>query len=372
MLHVDIPTIADLTALAMQRADMAVSIYLPTTPLTQDAQADRIALKNSTREAVAQLQAANADKRRVAALEEHLDDLIDDDEFWTFQARSLAILATPDAIRTFRLPSAHTARVEVSDRFHLKPLLRAQTFPNACHVLVLAEGTARLIDVAADLPASTTRVDGLPSDAASAVGKASIQGRSPSGRVHGSEGQKVRLSQYARQVDRAVRAHLAGSQLPLVLAANEPVASIFRAVCTIPALARATLGGSLETMSDAQLADQARGVLDETYAQALAAWAARFAAMENAGRASTDLAQLARAATQGAVDSLMVDIDESVPGTIDEAGAVTFAAAPGASSYGLVDEIADRVLLAGGQVLAVRRAQIPRGAGLAAILRYPV
>lgn len=68
----------------------------------------------------------------------------------------------------------------------------------------------------------------------------------------------------------------------------------------------------------------------------------------------------------------MVDIDESVPGTIDEAGVVSVAAAPGASGYGLVDEIADRVPLAGGQVLAVRRASIPRGAALAAILRYPV
>jgi hypothetical protein len=30
--------------------------------------------------------------------------------------------------------------VEVSDRFHLKPLFRAVTFPNTCFVLALAEG----------------------------------------------------------------------------------------------------------------------------------------------------------------------------------------------------------------------------------------
>ena len=42
-----------------------------------------------------------------------------------------------------------------------------------------------------------------------------------------------------------------------------------------------------------------------------------------------------------------------------------------APSYGLVDEIASRVLATGGRVLGVRKADILRGGALAAILRYP-
>jgi hypothetical protein len=38
----------------------------------------------------------------------------------------------------------------------------------------------------------------------------------------------------------------------------------------------------------------------------------------------------------------------------------------------VVDEIARRVLLTGGRVLAVRRQDIPGGGSAAAILRYPV
>jgi PAS domain S-box-containing protein len=45
------------------------------------------------------------------------------------QAHSLAIFDTPDSIRTFRLATAITDTTEVSDRFHLKPLLRAIAFP---------------------------------------------------------------------------------------------------------------------------------------------------------------------------------------------------------------------------------------------------
>ena len=58
MLHVDIPGRDELRALVDHRAPGSVSIYLPTTPLTQDVGASRIVLGNLVREAEAQLTAA--------------------------------------------------------------------------------------------------------------------------------------------------------------------------------------------------------------------------------------------------------------------------------------------------------------------------
>jgi hypothetical protein len=372
MLYVDIPTPADLKALTSHRDDICVSIYLPTTPVSQQTAGDRIELKNLAREAVRQLEAAAADKRRVAALVEHLDDLVDDDEFWHFQARSLAVLATADNIRTFRVPNALKPMVEVADRFHLKPLLRAATFPNACYVLALSEGAVRLVEVSADLPAAVIKVDGMPKNAAAAVRQSTVNDRSPSGRIQGSEGQKVRLRQFARQVDGALRALLAGSDIPLVLAAAEPLGPIYRSVNTYPHLASATIAGSPETLTDAQLAERARSVLDALYRDEIAAFAKLFAMRENQGRATTDIARAARAATYGAVETMLMDIDEVVPGTVDETdGRVSFADRASATSYGVVDEIAGRAILSGGRVLAVRRPDIPGGGSLAAILRYP-
>jgi hypothetical protein len=65
--------------------------------------------------------------------------LIDDNEFWRFQAHSLAIFATPENMRTFRVPNALEPLVIVSDRFHMKPLLRSVSFPRSCYVLALAQ-----------------------------------------------------------------------------------------------------------------------------------------------------------------------------------------------------------------------------------------
>ncbi len=373
MLHVDIPSRSQLERLLQARHPASVSLYVPTTPITAQVGASRIDLRNAADEALAQLRDAELDTRELARLEDHLRELIEDDEVWQVQAHSLAVFATPERIVTFRLASNVSRTVEVSDRFHVKPLLRAVTFPQSALVLALAIGSVRLVEVAPDLPAETVRVPDLPKDAASAVGKASITDRSAARRIQGSEGQKVLMTRYARAVWRAIAPFVAGAQVPLILAATEPLASIYRGVDGSTTLAAQGIEGSPEGTSDADLATAARVVLDGLYAEQLAEVRGLFGARRSEGRASTDLAQVARAATIGAVDTLFVDIDETIPGHVDEAtGAITLDTADDAFDYGVVDELARRTLLAGGRVLAVRRADIPDEASLAAILRYAV
>lgn len=373
MLHVDIPSRGDLHFLFTARAPGSVTIYLATTPVSIEVEASRIELRNLVTEAVQQLQAASMDKRSIAAIREALGDLIDDAAFWPELANSLAIFVTPSSIRTFRLPNRIGSLVVVSDRFHLKPLLRSVTFPHAAFVLALAQGSARLLEVSPDLPAWEVRVEGMPTDAASAVGKASLGDRTPSGRVQGSEGQKVRLVQYGRLVDRAIRPVLSGQDLPLILAATEPLDSIYRSVSTYPLLAAAGIAGNPEDRSAADLGAAARPILDGIHAGELAAVRARFEQLSSQGRASTDVVDVARAATFGAVDTLLVDIDQVVPGSVDEAsGAVTLDEHDDAVNYGVIDEVARRTFLAGGRVLAVRAEDIPGSGPVAALLRYPV
>jgi len=372
-LHIDIPTPAQLTSLLDARSPASVSIYVPTSPLPQDADADRIELKNLAAAAVRQLEDGDLGHGVVGGVREHLDHLHDDEDFWHLQASSLAVFATPDALRTFRLPNRLTSMVEVSDRFHVKPLLRTVTFPQAAFVLALAQGSVRLVEVAAEVPASEVSVADLPSDVAGAVGKASIADRAAVGRIQGSEGQKVRMRQYARQVDRALRPVLAGVGLPLILACAEPLNAIFREVNSYPNLVAAGIHGNPETTSAADLAAAARPILDDLYAADLAAVRERLRASAGVGRAATELTDIARAATFGAVDTLLVDIDETVPGYIDEdSGAVTLEAADDAVNYGVIDEIARRVLRSGGRVLALRREDVPGEAPAAAILRFAV
>jgi hypothetical protein len=373
MLHVDIPTLPEIRSLVGLRADACVSIYLSTTPQTQHVAASRIAFGNLTKTALEQLDTNGFDKRRRALLEAELSALGEDDDFWRLQANSLAILATPETVRTYRLATAVTDTVEVSDRYHLKPLLRAVAFPQHAFVLALSENSVRLVEVFADAAPATVRVPDLPKSAANATGRASVNDRSPSGRIHGSEGQNVLLRQFSRQVDGALRAVLSGRETPLILAAVEPLASLYRTVNTYPALEPHGLAISADHTPDNDLASAARDVLDSHYSREVDAAKALFQARLGQRRATTDIGEAARAATNGAVELLLVDIDQLVPGTIDEVdGAVSLAAEAGPGSYDLIDEIAGRAILSGAKVLAVRSADLPDDTSLVAILRYPI
>lgn len=373
MLHVDIPTRSEFRALNETRADACVSIYLRTTVLTQASDASRIELGNLVKQAGEQLEAQNFDKRRLALLTEHFEELADDEEFWRLQANSLALLATPDRLRSYRLANALSPMVQVSDRFHLKPLLRAITFPHSAYVLALSENAARLVEIHAEMPPVTVKVDGLPKDAASSVGKSTLNDRGASGRIQGSEGQNVRFRQYARQVDAALRPILSGRETPLILAATGRLASVYRTVNSYPHLLPDGIEDSPDRIADDALADAARPALDAAHEAELSELRSLYEARAGDGRATSDLSDAARAATYGAVETLLVDIDSVVPGTVDEeTGKISFAETADATNYGVVDEIAGRALASGARVIGVRKPDLPGSGELAAILRYAV
>lgn len=367
MLPVDIPSREELQSLTQVRSAAALSIYLPTSPLTQETHHDRLVFKNQIREGLEKLELAGLNKKVVLAMSETLEEIEEDDEFWRFQAHSLAVLVTPEKTITFRLPHALNARVEVSDRFFIKPLLRAITIPQSAFVLALSQGGVRLVEVTGDLPAVEIKVADLPKDVASAAGKTSILGREAKGRLQGSEGQKVRLGMFCREIDRALRPILAGSELPLILATVQPLDAIYRSINGYPHLVEESIGGNSDETTDADLAQASRAILDRVHDEELKGLHELFGHRSNEGRTTTDVAHAARAATFGAISTLIVDIDDDETGTVNEDGSIVIGEGP----HCLVDQIAALALATGTRVLGERREDIPGGGSIAAILRYP-
>lgn len=358
------PTRSDIERLAAARNPLSVSVYLPTsTP--PDPEHDRLQARALVDEALTTVR-EHADKRTAAQVEENLRDLLDDTGFFRELGRSLAVFATPDRITSYRLPNELSAEATVGDRFTITPLLRAVTFPQAAFVLALSQNDARLVRVNADGPAEEVRVPGMPADAASRLGVDNLARSVPDGRHQGDEGIKVRLTQYAREVDRALLPVLRGDSLPLILAAAEPLASIFRNLTGYGDLAQEGLGGNPDTLSEADLADAARGVLDRTYAAELVELRETLGDLQSGGLATRDLADLARAATTGAVATLLVDMDAHVEGVISQDGSLTL----GEGEQDVLEEIAARAIGTGARVLAVRADDLPGQARAAGILRY--
>jgi hypothetical protein len=167
-----------------------------------------------------------------------------------------------------------------------------------------------------------------------------------------------------------VRGVLAGRETPLVLAAAEPLASIFRSVNTYPRLVDEVIAGNPDHVTDAQLADAARPVLEVLYKRALEAVIARYDELKPR-RATDDVSYAAHAATAGAIDQLVVDLDAVIPGLVSDLdGSVTYATSDDAETYSVVDEVARRALCTGARILGARRDDLPGRAPLLAILRY--
>ncbi len=369
ILHTDIPTRGQVNRLFAATDPASISIYLPTEPASPGT-AEQIALKNLTSEAARQLSDAGTPKSDIAAIQDQFDELAEDIAFWRHLARSLAVFATPESLTTYRLPNNLQEMVAVSDRFHLKPLLRSITFPQTAFVLALAQGSVRLLEVLPDSPPTEVSLSDVPSDIADAVREVTLTDRAPRGTIRSPEGQPAHMRSYARQIDQGLRPLLTGLDAPLILASAEPLDAVYRSVNTYPHLAAASIPGNPENTPDAELAVRARTILDDIYAAELTRLHELFGQRRSEGRAETDVANIARAATYGMVDTLLVDMDAVVPGFVDDNGAVTFADEDDAAAYGIVDEIARRTWAQGGTVLAVRRDDVPDQADLAAILRY--
>lgn len=149
------------------------------------------------------------------------------------------------------------------------------------------------------------------------------------------------------------------------------MASLYRSVSSHHNLLPETLTASNDRSSAQEIAAAARPLLDAHNAGQLTEFRGLYELRAGDGRTTMDMADAARAATFGAIEALLVDMDSVHAGTIDEeTGAVTFAEAEGPQSYDIVDEIMSRALASGAKVMAARSEDIPGNGSLAAILRY--
>ena len=140
-----------------------------------------------------------------------------------------------------------------------------------------------------------------------------------------------------------------------------------------PHLAEEVIAGNVEHLSARAIAEDAREVLRRHNAQQVAALRERFESWRGQGRASSDVAQIGRAVSAGAVHALMFDIDGAVYGRVDEqTGALRLEPEAGAATYDIIDELMGRTILYGGRVVGVRRGDLPDpNSPAAALLRYP-
>lgn len=331
----------------------------------------RLALKNAARLAGTQLEEHRIDKVVIDRVLDRITELDDDPEFWQNQSDGLGLLVSPEVLHTFRLLYRVSETVVVGDRFRVGPLLRSLGTANAGYVLAVTGGDVCFYGIAAG--SRPTKLDlALPGDLHTVLERADNDGQADRGRAMGSHGQRLEQQRYCRIIQDAVLERIGDNRLPLILASSNDFGPSYRSVNSYPSLLPDGIEVHPDSLSRDELDTKAKAILEQHYGQDLAQWKESFGTKRSQGLATSRFDDVARAAASAAIAELRFDVESTVEGTIDEQGVITKAAEPGPDTYPLVDEIASRVLRAGGSVMGVRNKDLTDGSPVAAVLRFPI
>lgn len=361
-----------------------LSVYQVTHRQFPDRQQDPIRFRNLTRTLEAALR-QNYPDQDADALLAPFRTLAADAEFWERNLEGLAVLAAPGLFRVYRLPRPVPEVAVVGDSLHTRPLLRIVQSADRFQILGLDRHRARLFEGNRDRMQEIELAPQVPRSVDQAVAREVERDRASRtyGRIepgamgrHGASDVKqdaidAETEQFFRQVDRAVLEHHSrATGLPLLLAALPEHQRLFRTLSVNPQLVDAAIEVNPEALTLDDLRERAWQLLRPWYLQRLAGMLEAFAAAQAAQHGSADLSDVARAADEGRVATLLLEAGRQVPGRIDAAGAVAFAQPDAAAAEDLLDVLGERVLRSGGEVLVVPAERMPGTSGLAAIYRY--
>jgi hypothetical protein len=347
-----------LNALLEPKATPCISLYLPTHRHHPAREADPIRYRNQLRELQASL-AQRHDKREIEPLLAPFEALSHDDDFWNNRTEGLAIFSAGGDFQVFDLQRPVQELLVVADSFHIKPLLRVLQSADRYQVLCLGQHGGRLYEGNRDA------LD--PVDVSRAISAPMVHEPKQSHK----DTWHADLLNYLRPIDAAVQAeHSKPSGLPLLLVALAQMQHAFREASHNPLLMEQGIDISPEALDIEALRVQAWEQFQPYYLDRLAKLIDTFENARARGQGANLLEDVAAAAVAGRIGTLLIEADREIPGRMDKAGAIIPAKLDDPEVDDLIDDIAEAVLRARGEVIVVPSDRMPGECGLAAILRY--
>jgi hypothetical protein len=372
--------------LSQSASDYSVSIYLPTHEAGPDIQQDPIRLKNLLGEAESKLLEAGMSKHEVGPMLEPAHRLLDDERFWRYQSRGLALFITPDSTQMYRLPLNFEPLVVVTNRFHLKPLLPLFFENRYFYLLALSQNQVRFFQ-ATRYDISELELKNVPTSLDEALKyddpEAQQQFHSVSGDgsvpiYHGqgvgtSTDDKDDIRRFLAKVETGLQPYLRDDNAPLVLASVEYLQPIYRELNSYPHLVKGGVNGNPDVAKPKDLRQQAwplvAALIEADHQEAIT----QYHNMQGTGKASDQLDQLITAACRGQVDTFFTVSNAHRWGQVEvQSGNVNFHDQPQPQDCDLLDVAAMQTFLQGGTVYILDADEMPTEAVAAAMYRYGV
>jgi hypothetical protein len=361
-----------------------VSVYMPTHRVTPDITQDRLRLKNLLTDAEERLIGLGLRGPTAKEIVGPGRELIGDDDFWLHRRDGLALFLSPGYSWWLRPPLAFPEVLEVTDRFCVRPLLPALWPDQKFYVLAISRDGNRLLR-GARWEIEEVKMTGVPANMAEMLAPQGIQpgatmktgtSRSPSaGAFHGHglerDVTETRIIDYLRAIDRGASAAMRKDPAPLVLAAVEHGATLFRETTEIGDIVGQTIEGNPTGLSAEELHDKAWALVEPRAFRHRDDALDRYPKLEQKQRATRGFDVL-KAAIHGRIDTLFVaERDGYRRGTFDAAsGEVEVHNPPQPHDEDLLDLAAVYAIRQAGTVYVLPNERMPGGELLAALLRF--
>ncbi len=360
-----------------------LSLYQPTHRQHPDNTQDPIRFRNLVKMMEASLQ-QKYPKREIKPLMQPFEALADDRSFWNHTADGLAVLSAPELFRVYRLQRPVAELVVVADSFHTKPLMRITQSADRYQILAMSRNAFKVFEGNRDALDEMLPIEGVPQTADELLGK-DADGREGAHRTYGPTGDAAwhgtdvkqdaadrDTEQFFRAIDRAVLRHCSQpSGMRLILAALPEHHHQFRAISSNPFLLKEALDVHPDALPLDALRERAWQLVQPYYLERLAGLVEAFGAAAANGQGADKLGDIAKAAIDGRIATLLIEADRLIPGTIDVArGKITLGDLTDPVVDDVLDDLGEHVLKAGGEVVIVPAERMPTKSGAAAIYRF--
>lgn len=385
--HRDMSVFQRLKPLLADYPKPCLSLYLPTFRAFPDSQQNPVKYRNALKDLKAKLEQRQRGGD-FAALLQPFERLLDDQDFWRHPQDGIAVFGAPGFFHVEKFQRPVPPIVVVNDHLYIKPLVRVFQSDDAYQVLALDrrevklyQGNRYVLDEVVMAPSVPRTIEaalgpnvhlqGVERQSGFAAGRGGQSGVAHHG--HGSKKDEVGLDieRFFRVIDRAIfEAHSKPSELPLILAALPEYHTHFRSVSHNGFLLDQAIPGNADAMSRDELRDQAWRLVEPRYHARLQQIVDMYHAAKARSLATDDLTHAVEFATEGRVGTLIVQDDKRIAGYIDGRMPRRAVVNGDPAAGDILDDLSERVLKTGGQVIAAPLGSMPTQTGLAAIFRY--
>ncbi len=363
-----------------------LSIYMPAHRIHPENQQDPIRFRNLVKqlEESLLLKYSSAEARKLL---EPLETLADDKDFWNHTSEGLGVFCATGFFKTVGLPIVVAELAVVADSFHTKPLRHYLQSTDRYHVLGLSlhdihlyEGNQHSlveVDFHADITQTRAELTGDDDVKEKHLTVASYGGSGKGSSHHGHGGYKEEAEKDTERFFRAVAGEIAESYSkpagwPLILAALPEHHSLFRKVNKNPMLLPEGITLNPDTLANKKLIEKAWEIMEPEYLKKLDDLAEKFMQAKVNGKGSDDYKEIAVAAVEGRVETLIIESDRIIAVRVTNlvTGNTQKKDMQNPKVDDLLDDMGELVTKMGGHVMVFPADRMPTETGMAAIFHY--